>query len=196
MNAQRRGAVGTIIYSDPEQDGFKKGPTYPDGGYRPSSSVQRGSVGFTSLCAGDPTRAASDKPVEEICGFSQEELVPAIPVMPISYGDAEPLLRAMGGTKAPEGFQGGLDFEYTVGPSGSAAAVRLVVENEAHVGPVWNVIGTISGSLPEEEDQPIVLGNHRDAWVFGAVGETENEMTKERVVCVWFCFCRRRFGGF
>lgn len=174
MNAQARGAVGTIIYSDPEQDGFKKGPTYPDGGYRPSSSVQRGSVVFNSLCGGDPARAASDKPVEETCGFSQEELMPSIPVMPISYGDAEPLLRAMGGANAPEGFQGGMDFEYTVGPSGSSAAVRLVVENEAHVGPVWNVIGTIPGSLPEEENQPIVLGNHRDAWVFGAVGENRN----------------------
>ena len=175
MNAQMRGALGAIIYSDPEQDGFKKGPTYPDGGYRPSSSVQRGTVVFTSLCGGDPARAASAKPVEEICGFSQEELIPAIPVMPISYGDAEPLLRAMEGAPAPDGFQGGLDFSYTVGPSGSAAAVRLVVENEAHVGPVWNVIGTIPGSLPEEEDRPVVLGNHRDAWVFGAVGERKHE---------------------
>lgn len=84
MNAQERGAVGTIIYSDPEQDGSGRGPTYPAGGWRPSSSVQRGSAQFNSLCAGDPSRAASDRLVEEICGFSKEELVPAIPVMPIS----------------------------------------------------------------------------------------------------------------
>lgn len=171
MNAQQRGAVGTIIYSDPELDGYVRGPVYPDGPWRPSTSVQRGSAVFNSLCAGDPSRSASDKSVEEICGFSLEELVPIIPVMPISYGDAEPFLRALGGAPAPQGFQGGLDFTYTVGPSPSSVAVRLVVENEEHVGPVWNVIGTIPGTLPEKEDQPVVLGNHRDAWVFGAVGE-------------------------
>ncbi|CAM9683547.1 unnamed protein product [Ectocarpus sp. 12 AP-2014] len=168
MNAQERGAVGTIIYSDPQQDGFKRGPTYPDGGWRPSSSVQRGSCQFNSLCAGDPSRAANPRSVEKVCGFSKEELVPAIPVMPISYGDAEPLLRALGGAAAPGRFQGGLDFSYTVGPS-SGTMVKMVVENEEHVGPVWNVIGTVPGALPEELDRPVVLGNHRDAWVFGAV---------------------------
>ncbi|CAM9873000.1 unnamed protein product [Ascophyllum nodosum] len=167
MNAQNRGAVGTIIYSDPQQDGFTKGPAYPNGAWRPASSVQRGSVHFNSLCAGDPSRAASDKTVEEVCGFSRDELVPLIPVMPISYGDAEPFLRALGGLVGPEGFQGGLNFSYTVGPS--SAVVRMVVENEEHVGPVWNVVGTISGTLPEAEDRPVVLGNHRDAWAFGAV---------------------------
>lgn len=88
----------------------------------------------------------------------------------LQYGDAEPLLRALGGAAAPEGFQGGLNFSYTVGPS-SNTTVKMVVKNEEHVGPVWNVIGTIPGTLPARLDQPIVLGNHRDAWVFGAVGE-------------------------
>ncbi|CAM9593134.1 unnamed protein product [Scytosiphon promiscuus] len=185
MNAQERGAVGALIYSDPQQDGFTRGSTYPDGGWRPSSSVQRGSVEFNSLCAGDPSRTANSRTVEEVCGYSKDELVPLIPVMPISvaltsvvilpcpppcrqYGDAEPILRALGGTAAPEGFQGGLDFPYTVGPS-SATTVRIVVENEEHVGPVWNVIGTVPGTLPQQLDRPVVLGNHRDAWIFGAV---------------------------
>lgn len=84
MNAQDRGAVGTIIYSDPDLDGSRRGPTYPDGGWRPSSSVQRGSAQFNSKCAGDPSRTANPRPVEEVCGFTKEELVPAIPVMPIS----------------------------------------------------------------------------------------------------------------
>lgn len=84
MNAQARGAVGTLIYSDPQLDGSTRGPAYPDGGWRPSSSVQRGSAVFNSLCAGDPSRAASPLSVEEVCGFSKDELVPAIPVMPIS----------------------------------------------------------------------------------------------------------------
>lgn len=185
MNAQRRGAIGTIIYSDPEEDGFDKGPSYPDGGWRPSSGVQRGSVQFNSLCAGDPSRSASSVPVEEVCGYPKEDLVPAIPVMPISYADAEPLLRALEGTEAPDGFQGGLDFEYTVGPSSGGVEVHLVVENEEHVGPVWNVIGTIPGSLPAEQDQPVVLGNHRDAWVFGAVGEQDHGKEREMgVACI------------
>lgn len=170
MAAQDRGAIGVIIYSDPSLDGFSRGPTYPDGSWRPASGVQRGSVVFTSKCVGDPSRAASELSVEDICGFSKEELVPSIPVIPISHRDAEPLLRALGGDVAPEDFQGGLDFEYRVGPSVPSTAVRLRVENEEYVSPVWNVIGTIPGSLPTEQDRPVVLGNHRDAWIFGAAG--------------------------
>ncbi|CAM9367653.1 unnamed protein product, partial [Hapterophycus canaliculatus] len=140
---------------------------------------------FNSLCAGDPSRTANPRSVEDVCGYSKDELVPLIPVMPISvsigngqggrkemkrwtYGDAEPILRALGGTAAPDGFQGGLGFSYTVGPS-SSTELRMVVENEEHVGPVWNVIGTIPGTLPQQLDRPILLGNHRDAWIFGAV---------------------------
>jgi len=84
------------------------------------------------------------------------------------------------GRAAPEGFQGGLNFSYTVGPS-SSTSVRMVVKNEEHVGPVWNVIGTVPGTLPPSLDRPVVLGNHRDAWVFGAVGESLE-------------ICRWRFG--
>lgn len=76
----------------------------------------------------------------------------------------------MSGTAAPEGFQGGLNFSYTVGPS-SSTTLRMVVENEEHVGPIWNVIGMVPGTLPQQLDRPVVLGNHRDAWIFGAVGE-------------------------
>lgn len=170
MNAQERGAVGLIIYSDPQQDGFVRGRVYPDGGWRPSSGVQRGSVAFNSLCSGDPLRIASEESVESLCGLSGDQLVPLIPVMPVSHSDAEPLLRALGGPRAPDGFQGGLGFEYMIGPTEQDRTVRLVVENKESVGPIWNVIGRIPGSLPPEEDQPVVLGNHRDAWVFGAVG--------------------------
>ncbi|CAM9175455.1 unnamed protein product [Choristocarpus tenellus] len=185
MNAERRGAMGLIIYSDPQQDGFGKGPTYPEGGWRPPSGVQRGSVQFNSLCVGDPARAASgSESVESLCGYSKDDLVPSIPVLSISYGDAEPLLRALGGPVAPEGFQGGLDMEYTVGPS-STTVLHLYVKNREVVGPIWNVVGVIPGTLSEQtqkqgsvssdtswllgKDRPVVLGNHRDAWVFGAV---------------------------
>lgn len=97
MNAQDRGAVGAIIYSDPQEDGSGRGPTYPAGGWRPSSSVQRGSVQFASRCAGDPTRAANPRTVEDICGFSKEELIPAIPVMPISVRKQEEQEEGRGG---------------------------------------------------------------------------------------------------
>lgn len=107
------------------------------------------------------------------------------PVPSVQYGDAEPLLRALGGAAAPEGFQGGLDFSYTVGPS-SSAVVKMVVDNEEHVGPVWNVIGTVPGTLPERHDRPVVLGNHRDAWVFGAVGEYCCACVR---ACVCMCMC-------
>jgi N-acetylated-alpha-linked acidic dipeptidase len=168
MNAQNAGAVGVLIMSDPEQDGFTRGPTWPDGPWRPESSVQRGSVQFNSLCAGDPSRSAAGSPtVGEVCGYAQEDLYPRIPVLPLSYGDALPLVRALGGPLPPEGFRGGLDAEYRLGPS--QGLVHLSVENEFRVGSIWNVIATVPGSLPADEDRPVLLGNHRDAWVFGAV---------------------------
>ncbi|CAM9656111.1 unnamed protein product, partial [Discosporangium mesarthrocarpum] len=185
MNVQRRGGVGLIIYSDPEEDGFRKGATYPDGGWRPRSGVQRGSVVFNSLCAGDPARAAAgSESVETLCGYTQRELTPSIPVLAVSWGDAEPLLRALGGQVAPAGFQGGLNMVYMVGSSTSSVSVQLHVENEEHVGPIWNVIAEVPGTLSwssvkgggegdqdqgQDRDRPVVLGNHRDAWVFGAV---------------------------
>ena len=186
MNAESRGAIGSIIYSDPKEDGYAPGrDTYPKGPWRPESGVQRGSVQFNSRCAGDPWRLYATKTtkkeddattattttmtVEDICGYPTEELIPRHPVLPISYGDAEPLLRALGGPIPPAeaGFQGGLDeLVYRVGPS--AFGVTLVTQNSFNPGKIPNVIATMEGT-DHNEAGPVILGNHRDAWVFGAV---------------------------
>ena len=174
MNAEAAGAVGAIIYSDPAQDGFAKGAVYPEGPWRPKSSVQRGSIQFISVCAGDPSRAYApqNKSVEEVCGKSQKELIPQIPVLPISWGDAVPILRALGGPAAPPAFHGALNLSstggYRLGPTPPTLHARMVVNNTFQKSAVWNVIARIPGTLPAEEDQPVILGNHRDAWVFGA----------------------------
>ena len=127
MNAEARGAVGTLIYSDPNEDGFRRGSTFPDGPWRPKEGVQRGSASFLSLCAGDPSRAAGPYSTSELCGYSFDELVPQHPVLPLSYGDAEPLLRSLGGQTAPDDFQGGLDLIYRTGPTVAGMSVRLKV---------------------------------------------------------------------
>mmetsp|Transcript_585 Transcript_585/g.845 ORF Transcript_585/g.845 Transcript_585/m.845 type:complete len:705 (+) Transcript_585:31-2145(+) len=160
MNAERRGALGVLIYSDPADDGYAVGEVYPDGPWRPESSIQRGSISFSTLCEGDPGRAN----VEEICGFKTEQLMPTIPALALSYGDATPLLKTLGGQAVPESWRGGLvdRITYTTGPS--TQTVRLIVNNTFVRTPIWNVITTIQG----EKDEPVVVGNHRDAWVFGA----------------------------
>lgn len=170
MNAQERGALAVIIYSDPADDGFGQGDVYPKGAWRPSSGVQRGSVQFNSKCAGDPLRADArygNLTVKDICGVSSyTDLVPSIPSVPLSYGDALPFLKLLGGKTAQQvggdDFVGGLDIEYTVGPSD--AVIRLKVDNREEIGTIPNVVGYIPGTLPPEQDMPILLGNHRDAW--------------------------------
>ena len=169
MNAEQAGAVAALIYSDPEQDGFAKGTVYPDGPWRPPSSVQRGSIQFISLCPGDPARAYLPAGAqEELCGYNLSQLVPSIPVLPLSYEDAAPLLRSLGGAEAPPDFRGALNLTYRLGPSSDGVRARLMINNTFARTPVWNVIATIPGELPPEQDQPVLLGNHRDAWVYGA----------------------------
>lgn len=171
MNAQERGALAVIIYSDPADDGFVQGDVYPNGPWRPACGIQRGSVQFNSKCAGDPLRADAryaNVTVDELCGVSSyTDLIPSIPSVPMSYGDALPFLKQLGGKTAKDvggdGFVGGLDIEYTVGPS-EEALVNLKVDNREEIGSVPNVVGFIPGTLPPEQDMPVLLGNHRDAW--------------------------------
>ncbi len=181
QNAQLRGAVGVLIYSDPEQDGYSQHPgdeegVYPAGPWRPPMGIQRGSVQFNSLCGGDPFRADpryGNTTLEDICGVkSPYDLIPKIPSLPISYQDATPLLQHMGGPLARD--VGGDDFcgsihnlTYRVGPS--TLTVDLDVYNtEPTLRSIPNVIGVIPGKLPPSQDMPVLLGNHRDAWVYGA----------------------------
>jgi N-acetylated-alpha-linked acidic dipeptidase len=163
--AFEHGAVGCLIYSDPKDDGYGAGETYPDGGWRPHEGAQRGSVADMPVYAGDPltpgvgaTRNAKRLPLAEA------KTVLRIPVMPISYADAKPLLAALGGPVAPEGWRGALPVTYRIGPG--PARVHLKVESDWGLKTLYNVIAKIPGS--EIPDEWIVRGNHRDGWTFGA----------------------------
>jgi N-acetylated-alpha-linked acidic dipeptidase len=160
--AQQRGAVGVLIYSDPADDGFKRGPVYPDGPWRPESGVQRGSVQFLSICPGDPSPARMDRCIND--NTPVRNTTPSIPVMPLSWGDAQPILASMAGAEVPENWLGGLNKSvYHFGPG---PKLMLATEIFVNITPIWNVCARFNGSeLPNEY---VVLGNHRDAWVFGS----------------------------
>jgi N-acetylated-alpha-linked acidic dipeptidase len=210
-NAQKRGAKGILIYSDPGDDGYARGDVYPSGPYRSGSSIQRGSVQFLSLGPGDPStpngpsiKGAKRLPFDLRNGFTLEETdladaaptapgvapvkVPipgvisiknweketglvredyyaTIPSLPISYDAARPILEAMGGPNVPTGWQGGLPIPYHVGPG--PAEVHFRIEMDYQIRPIWNVIATIRGEV--EPERWVMIGNHRDAWVYGAV---------------------------
>lgn len=164
--AQEHGAIGAIIYSDPRDDGFFQDLAYPDGPARNQWSVQRGSVANFAIYPGDPltpgvgaTAGAKRLKVEEAGSVLK------IPTLPISWGDAQPLLAALRGPVAPEDWRGALPITYRIGGDGSAQ-VRLKVDAEWGRKTIYNVIATLRGS--EYPDQWVVRGNHRDAWVFGA----------------------------
>jgi N-acetylated-alpha-linked acidic dipeptidase len=163
--AAENGAVGCIIYSDPREDGFFRGDVYPKGAWRPPNGAQRGSVMDMPVYPGDPLtpgRAATDpnRPPDP----KQASTVTKIPVLPISYADAEPLLRALAGPVAPLEWRGALPFTYHVGPG--PARVRLKLEFDWKLAPAHNVVARLAGS--EKPDQWVLRGNHHDGWNFGA----------------------------
>ncbi len=164
--AQEHGAVGAILFSDPADDGYMQGDVYPDGPMRPPSAIQRGSVQYLSWQPGDPSTPGYPS-IEGAERLTRDEMkgVPQIPSLPISYGEAEKILRHLGGPRVPKGWQGGLPFSYHVGPGG--AAVAMEVEMDEGLKPIFNVFGRVPGS--SEEERLVILGNHRDAWVPGAV---------------------------
>jgi N-acetylated-alpha-linked acidic dipeptidase len=150
--AQEHGALGCIIYSDPQQDGYGAGLPYPKGGFRPEHAIQRGSVLDMPVRPGDPLTRDS-------------KLIMSIPVIPISWGDAQHFLKALEGPIAPEGWRGGLGITYRVGPG--KAVAHLVVKSKWEKRPLYNVIAFMKGST--SPDQWVIRGNHRDGWVFGAM---------------------------
>ncbi len=163
--AHEHGALGCIIYSDPRDDGYGQGDVYPKGGWRPDTGVQRGSVADMTLYAGDPltpgvgsTRNAKRVPL------SQARTLMKIPVLPISYADAQPLLAAIGGPVAPEPWRGSLPMTYHIGPG--PATVHMVISSDWGQKTLYDVIAKVPGA--ETPDEWIVRGNHRDGWVFGA----------------------------
>ncbi|MEO7053322.1 MAG: transferrin receptor-like dimerization domain-containing protein [Rhodanobacter sp.] len=163
--AQEHGAVGCLIYSDPHEDGYARGDTYPKGGWRPAEGVQRGSVADMQQYPGDPlTPGIGSTPGAHRLAIKDAKTLLKIPVLPISYADATPLLQSLDGPVAPANWRGSLPLTYHVGP-GSAKA-HLTVLSDWSRKPVYDVIAMIKGATAP--DQWIVRGNHHDGWVFGA----------------------------
>ncbi|RLN51058.1 hypothetical protein BBJ28_00024180, partial [Nothophytophthora sp. Chile5] len=169
MAGEQYGVAGVLIYSDPQQDGFTQGPVYPEGIYRPKGSFQRGSLQYLSLASGDPlTPGWASVPGAPYLKYEDVKTIPHVPALPLSYEQADLILRSLGGQKAPATWQGGLTYPggYRLGDD-EALVLNLDVVMDNKVGPIWDVIGTIEGAV--EPDQQVLIGNHRDAWVCGAV---------------------------
>jgi N-acetylated-alpha-linked acidic dipeptidase len=166
--AEQRGAAGVLIYSDPQDDGFSNGDAYPQGPWRPETGVQRGSVQYMFEYPGDPETpgVASTLDLPDSARVSPYGSQPRIISIPISYHDASPILQALQGPGVPKGWQGGLGFRYHLGGQGSVL-VHLVSVQDYQRRIIWDVIGKIKGT--EYPDDWVVVGNHRDAWVYGAV---------------------------
>jgi N-acetylated-alpha-linked acidic dipeptidase len=162
--AEKHGAVGLLIYSDPADDGYVRGDVYPVGPMRPSQGIQRGSVMNPN---GDPSTPGYPSTVNaKRIPLAQME-VPHIPVLPISYGNAAELLRGLTGKSIPQPWQGGLPFRYHVGPGPVQA--RMAVTTDATTNPykeIWDTFGIVRGS--EFPDEIVMIGGHRDAWGPGA----------------------------
>ena len=159
------GAVGLLLYSDPADDGYMRGDVYPRGPWRSPDAIQRGTVKYIFQHASDPltpgwaaTADAKRIPISEATDL------PKIPVVPLAYRDAEPLLKAVAGPNVPADWQGGLPFAYHIGPG--PAKVRLKVRCDHSTRPIHNVIATLEGTA--YPDQWVILGNHHDAWIYGA----------------------------
>ena len=163
--AAEHGALGCIIYSDPRDDGYAQGLTYPAGPFRPADGVQRGSVMDMPVYPGDPLTpgVGATKDAKRL-KLSEVTTLTKIPTLPISYADAQPLLAALTGPVAPENWRGSLPITYRVGPG--AAKVHLKVSFNWDTKPLYDVIARIPGST--YPDEWIIRGNHHDAWVNGA----------------------------
>ena len=166
LTAQREGAAAMIIYSDPAEDGSKRGKVFPDGPWGPASHIQRGGIAYDYIVPGDPltpgwasTPGAHRIPVEEAVS------VPKIIAVALSHRDMQPILEKLGGPAAPKEWQGGLPIEYRLG--GAAATIHIKSDMQTDVRPNYVVEGRLTGS--EIPDEWVVLGNHHDAWVFGGV---------------------------
>ena len=165
--AEQRGAVGVIIYSDPQDDGYYKGDPYPNGPWRPETGVQRGSVQYLFKYPGDPeTPGIPSLPdLPDSARVNPDGNQPHIISIPLSYKDAAPILQALKGPGVPQGWQGALPFRYHLGPGG--VRVHLVSQQDYQRRTIWDVIGKIKGT--DDPENWVVVGNHRDAWVYGAV---------------------------
>lgn len=201
LTAEREGAAAILIYSDPAEDGFKKGKVFPDGPWGPESHIQRGAITYDFMVPGDPlTPGWASIPGAKRIPLEQAVSAPKIMALPLSYKDARPLLENLGGPRAPDDWQGGLPIEYHLG--GERVRLHLKIEMDNSIKPYYVVEGRIRGA--ELPDEWVVLGNHRDAWVFGgvdpssgtasmmemtrALGQLKKQATRPRrtvIVCSW-----------
>jgi N-acetylated-alpha-linked acidic dipeptidase len=201
LTAQREGAAAILIYSDPQEDGYKKGKVDPDGPWGPEYHIQRGAITYDFMVPGDPqTPGWASVPGAKRIPIEEAVSAPKIMALPLSWHDAKPLLENLDGPVSPDSWQGGLGFPYHFG--GEKEKVHLKIEMENGLQPYYVVEGRIRGA--ELPDEWVVLGNHRDAWVFGgvdpssgtasmmemtrALGELKKEGMRPRrtiVVCSW-----------
>ena len=163
--AAEHGAIGCIIYSDPHEDGYFEGDVFPGGPWRPLDGVQRGSVMDMVLYPGDPlTPGAGATETAKRLRLSEAPTLAKIPVLPISYGDAQPLLSALRGPVAPAAWRGALPITYHIGPG--PARVHLKIKSNWDLKPIYDVIARIPGA--DFPDEWVIRGNHHDGWVYGA----------------------------
>jgi N-acetylated-alpha-linked acidic dipeptidase len=166
LTAQREGAAAILIYSDPAEDGYKKGKVVPNGPWGPEYHIQRGAITYDFMVPGDPlTPGWASIPGAKRIPVEQAVSIPKIMALPLSWHDAKPLLANMDGPVAPDNWQGGLPIKYHLG--GKRVRVHVKIEMDNSTQPYYVVEGRIRGA--ELPDEWIVLGNHRDAWVFGGV---------------------------
>ncbi|MCW8985364.1 MAG: M28 family peptidase, partial [Thermoanaerobaculales bacterium] len=172
--AQRRGVAALIIYSDPKDDGYRQGEVFPKGPWGPESHIQRGAITYDFIVPGDPLTPGWPS-IEGAKRIAPEEArsVPQIPAVPMSWRDAKPILEKLGGPVAPLDWQGALPMTYHVGPG--PAKVHVEIDMDGETRPIWVVEGRIRGS--EKPGELVILGNHRDAWVYGAVDPSSGTAT-------------------
>jgi N-acetylated-alpha-linked acidic dipeptidase len=162
--AQQHHAAGLILYSDPQDDGYAVGDTFPDGPWRPMGGVQRGSILYTQIYPGDPlTPGIASVPGAPRISPADAASLPHVPTMPISAQDAAVILKALDGRHVPHTWQGALPFTYHIGNGHVRVHMKLVMDYRQR--PIYDVIAKLRGSL---DNQWVILGNHHDAWVYGA----------------------------
>jgi N-acetylated-alpha-linked acidic dipeptidase len=161
--AEEHKAAALIIYSDPQDDGYTQGDTYPEGPWRPMTAIQRGSILYTQIYPGDPlTPGAAATPNAKRIAPADAANLPHIPTMPINAQDASAILQNLGGKHVPRGWQGALPFTYHIGGD---ELVHMKLDMDYAQRPIYDVIAKLRGV---EDDQWVILGNHHDAWVYGA----------------------------
>jgi N-acetylated-alpha-linked acidic dipeptidase len=166
LTAEREGAAAILIYSDPAEDGYKKGKVFPDGPWGPESHIQRGAITYDFIVPGDPlTPGWASVPGAKHIAAKDARSLPKIMALPLSWHDAKPLLEHIGGPAAPQDWQGGLPLVYHLG--GKDAQLHLKIDMDNSTKPYYVVEARIRGS--QFPDEWVVMGNHRDAWVFGGV---------------------------